>query len=81
VAITRITKTIRLSTRIATDADPVAVPGTRLWEIDYRVREGRDEHTLNTAVVSEAAARRMVDNLLAQRPAGSAVEDVLAEVL
>lgn len=80
MAITRITTSVRFSTRIASNADPLAVPGTQLWELNYRVREGRGEHVLATAMVSEVAARRMVANLLAQRPVGSAVEDIYTEL-
>lgn len=54
---------------------------TMLWIVDYTVREGREERCLSTAMAAEAAARRMVANLLAQRRPDASVDDVFTESL
>lgn len=81
MTITRRTTRIHLSCRTAGDGDGVAPADTRLWVIDYAVREGRDELHLSTAMAAEAAARRMIANLLAQRQPGASVGDVFIESL
>ncbi|MCB9441146.1 MAG: hypothetical protein H6523_12970 [Mycolicibacterium sp.] len=79
--ITLFTTRVRLSNRIATADDLIAVPGITLWVVEYdRVQHGK-ERSYVTPCVSEAGARRMISNLLADRAPGLAVEEVYSEEL
>lgn len=79
VGITRHPIRVHLSTRIADEADTIAPAGTQLWIVEYTVSERGRESSFVTDHVAEAAARRMVTNLLADRLPGPAVEDVYTE--
>lgn len=74
VGITRFATRIRLSTR----TDPA---GLTVWVVDYTVSQHGRESRFVTHHVAEAAARRMVANLLADRLPGLSVEEVYAEEL
>ncbi|MBE5513729.1 Uncharacterised protein [Mycobacteroides abscessus subsp. abscessus] len=79
MGITRFATRVHLSTRVATAADTIAPAGTQLWVITYTVVERGRESSFTVPCVAEAAARRMVRNLLADRLPGTAVEDVYSE--
>lgn len=79
MGITRHPIRVHLSTRIATEADRIAPAGTQLWIVEYTVSERGRESSFVTDHVAEAAARRMVTNLLADRLPGMSVEDVYSE--
>lgn len=81
VGITRHPVHVHLSTRIAGAADTVAPAGTRLWVVAYTVTERGRESSFVTDHVAEAAARRMVANLLRDRLPGLSVDDVYTEDL
>lgn len=81
VGITRHPIRIHLSTRTATEADRIAPAGTQLWVVAYTVTERGRESAFTVPCVAEAAARRMVENLLADRLPGMSVEDVYTEAL
>lgn len=79
VGITRHPIRVHLSTRIADESDRIAPTGTRLWVVAYTVTERGRESSFVTDHVAEAAARRMVANLLRDRLPGMSVEDVYSE--
>lgn len=81
MGITRFATRVHLSTRIAGEADTVAPAGMRLWVVDYTVVERGRESRFVTDHVAEAAARRMVANLLRDRLPGTEVSDVYIEWL
>ena len=81
MAITRHAMRIHLSTRIAGPDDGFAPAGTVLWTVAFTVVERGRESSFVTEHVAEAAARRMVRNLLADRPPAVSVEDVYTEEL
>ncbi|SKM37443.1 Uncharacterised protein [Mycobacteroides abscessus subsp. abscessus] len=81
MGITRHAVRVRLSTRIATADDRITAAGTVLWTVAYTVVERGRESTFVTEHVAEAAARRMVRNLLADRLPGTAESDVYTEEL
>jgi hypothetical protein len=81
MGITRHPIRIRLSTRIAGAADTIATAGMRIWVVAYTVTERGRESSFMTDHVSEAAARRMVANLLRDRPPGLSEDEVYTEDL
>ncbi|TXI62476.1 hypothetical protein [Mycolicibacterium mageritense] len=81
VGITRHPVRVHLSTRIATESEGIAPAGTTLWVVAYTVTERGRESSFTVPCVAEAAARRMVANLLRDRLPGTAVEDVYSEDL
>lgn len=81
VGITRFTTRIHLSARIAGEAEGIAPAGTVLWIVDYTVTQNGRESRFTTPCVAEAAARRMVENLLRDRLPGLSVDDVYSEEL
>ena len=81
MGITLFTTRVHLSTRVATAADLFAVPGIDLWVVDYTVVQKGRESRYTTPCVAEAAARRMVENLLRDLAPGLSVEDVYSEGL
>lgn len=74
MGITRHATRVHLSTR----TDPAGMP---VWTVAYTVTEHGRESSFVTDHVSEVAARRMVENLLADRLPGLTVEDVYTEEL
>ncbi|SIF24342.1 Uncharacterised protein [Mycobacteroides abscessus subsp. abscessus] len=79
VGITRHPIRVHLSTRTATEADRIAPAGTRLWVIGYTVTERGRESSFTVPCVAEAAARRMVRNLLRDRLPGMSEAEVYSE--
>ncbi|MBN7296593.1 hypothetical protein [Mycobacteroides abscessus] len=79
MGITRHPTRVRLSTRTATESDRIAPAGMTLWVVAYTVTQNGRESSFVTDHVAEAAARRMVANLLADRLPGFSVEDVYSE--
>ncbi|TWS25335.1 hypothetical protein FK268_09070 [Tsukamurella sputi] len=71
---------IELTTRTAGSDDHVALPGMPLWVVDWtrRDRLGR-ERSWSAPHVTEAGARRMVANLLAERVPELPVEAVFTD--
>lgn len=55
--------------------------GMMLWTVSFTVSEHGRESSFTTEHVAEAAARRMVENLLADRLSGLSVEEVYSEEL
>lgn len=81
MGITRHPIRVHLSTRTATESDRIAPAGTTLWIVDYTVTERGRESAFTVPCVAEAAARRMVENLLADRLPGLSESDVYTEEL
>lgn len=81
MGITRHAVRIHLSTRIAGPADTIAPAGTQLWVVEYTISERGRKSSFTTPCVAEAAARRMVANLLRDRLPGTAESDVYSEEL
>lgn len=81
MGITRHAVRVHLSTRIAGTADGIAPAGTQLWVIDYTISERGRETAFTTPCVAEAAARRMVENLLRDRLPSLSVAEVYTEEL
>lgn len=74
VGITRHAVRVRLGTR----TDRAGMPE---WVVDYTVSEHGRESSFVTHHAAEAAARQLVQNLLADRLPGLAVEEVYSEQL
>lgn len=81
MGITRHITRIHLSTRTATADDRVAPAGTPLWVITWTVGECGGDKTFTAPCLTEASARRMVANLLADRLPGLSESDVYSEEL
>lgn len=81
MGITRHPIRVHLSTRLAGSDDRIALAGTQLWVVAYTVTERGRESAFTVPCVAEAAARRMVENLLADRLPGLSVVDVYTEQL
>lgn len=81
MGITRHPIRVHLSTRTATESDRIAPAGTTLWVVAYTVTERGRESAFTAPCVAEAAARRMVANLLRDRLPGLSVDDVYTEEL
>lgn len=79
MAITRVTTRVHLRTGIAGESDHVAPVGSPVWIVEWTVRDGRREDSVSTTCAAEAAARRLVENLLANLPPGKTVADVYTE--
>ncbi len=79
--ITLFTTRVLRCTRVATAEGRIAVPGTPLWVVDYDLVQHGKERNYVTPCVSEAGARRMVENLLRDLAPGLSVEDVYSEGL
>ncbi|MFV8137415.1 hypothetical protein ACNQR7_07575 [Mycolicibacterium senegalense] len=75
------TRTATESDRIATESDRIAPAGTTLWVVEYTVTERGRKSSFTVPCVAEAAARRMVANLLRDRLPGTAESDVYSEEL
>lgn len=71
---------IELTARTAGPDDRVALPGMPLWEVSWTERDrlGR-ERTWTAPHITEAGARRMVENLLAERVPELPVEAVFID--
>lgn len=81
MGITRHPTRVHLSTRIATADDRITIAGMVLWVVDYTVVERGSESHYSVGHAAEAAARRMVRNLLRDRLPGMSIEDVYSEEL
>lgn len=81
MGITRHPIRVHLSTRTATESDRIAPAGTTLWVVEYTVTERGRKSSFTVPCVAEAAARRMVANLLRDRLPGTAESDVYSEEL
>ena len=71
---------IELTTRTAGPDDHVALPGMPLWVVGWTKRDrlGR-ERSWSAPNVTEAGARRMVTNLLAERVPELSVDEVFTD--
>lgn len=81
MGITRHAVRVHLSTRTAGPDDHITVAGMQVWEVSYTVVERGKESHFEVGHAAEAAARRMVANLLNDRLPGTNVEDVYSEDL
>lgn len=76
----RFTTKVVLTTGVAKPSTGAAVDGMPVWTVDYTIEQNGRERQFRVNDYTEAGARRMIANLLANRKPGRSIEDVYTEI-
>lgn len=79
MSIARFTTRVHLSTGVAGESTGASVAGHPAWIVEWSVTEHGRESSFRVTDYSEAGARRLVGNLLANVKPGLSAEDVYTE--